>query len=55
MAVMDACRVTVIPEDELARLDPGLLSFRDLDTPAQVASLNRKQASEPAPLSDVIQ
>ena len=39
-ALIAASRTTVIPEGDLAPLDPGLRSFVDLDTPEQVASLN---------------
>ena len=39
-ALLGNCRTTIIPEGELATLDPGLCSFQDLDTPDQVESLH---------------
>ena len=39
-ALVGSCLTTIVPEEELARLDPGLCSFRDLDTPDQVDSLH---------------
>ena len=46
-ALIDGSRAFVVPEEELAKVEPGLMSFRDLDTPDHVASLDRDYGQGP--------
>ncbi len=41
-ALMSSCKVVILPEEELAPLDPDLRTFLDLDTPEQLAALDRE-------------
>ena len=45
-ALLQRCQTTVVPESSIASFDPGLLSFKDLDTPHDLKSLAKKGPSK---------
>ncbi len=45
-ALLQRCRTIVLPERPMARLDPELLSFRDIDSPAELAALGAERPVE---------
>lgn len=45
-ALLEGLRVRYVDEDELRRIDPGLRSFFDLDTPQDIAVARQSEESE---------